>query len=156
MGEMCRIVRTRSRYRRVMLSESERLEVEQLVRSHIATPSREFPALRDSGLVPLELLSRGAIEHGSSRIRRCCLILLDHLGDVRHVEVFASALRSDPVPRNRRHALHALTCQKCKASEMCVDVSGYVEACAEHDPNAKVRELAQSLVPARGSVPADV
>jgi hypothetical protein len=129
-----------------MLTEAECERVEQLVRSHIATPSRDFPQLRESGQVPLDLIGRAAVEHHNSRIRRCCLILLDHLGDERHIDVFGTALRSDPVPRNRRHALHALTCQKCKATEMCVDVSSYVEACAERDPNAKVRELARSLL----------
>ena len=129
-----------------MLTEAESVRVEQLVRSHIATPSREFPRLRDSGEVPLDLVGRGALQHQNSRIRRCCLILLDHLGDERHIEVFAAAVQSDAVPRNRRHALHALTCQKCKATEMCVDVTGYVEACAEGDPNAKVRDLARSLL----------
>jgi hypothetical protein len=129
-----------------MLTEVERDRVEELVRSHIATPSRDFPRLRDSGQVPLDLLSRAALEHGNSKIRRCCLILLDHLGDERHIDVFAVSLRSDPVPRNRRHALHALTCQKCKASEMCVDVSDYVTTCARDDPNQKVRDLAASLL----------
>jgi hypothetical protein len=129
-----------------MLTETELERVDELVRRHIATPSRDFPRLRDSGEVPLDLLSRAALEHDSSRIRRCCLILLDHLGDDRHIDVFATSLRSDPVPRNRRHALHALTCQRCKASEMCIDVSDYVRACASDDPNEKVRDLANSLL----------
>jgi hypothetical protein len=129
-----------------VLTEAESARVEECVRLHIATPSRDFPRLRASGLVPLDLLSRGALEHSNSRVRRCCLILLDHLGDERHVDVFARALRSDPVPRNRRHALHAMTCQKCKASELCVDVTSHVRDCAEHDGNAKVRDMARALM----------
>jgi hypothetical protein len=50
------------------------------------------------------------------------------------------------VPRNRRHALHALTCDRCKASALCIDVSAYVRACADEDANAKNRELARSLL----------
>jgi hypothetical protein len=129
-----------------MLSDPDRRRIEDLVRSHIATHSRDFAALRDSGQVPLDLVGRGALEHDNARIRRCCLILLDHLGDERHIPVFARALGADPVPRNRRHALHALTCQKCKAADMCVDVSGYVHQAATHDPNPKVRSLASSLI----------
>src|SRR5438270_7202740 len=119
-----------------MLTEVERERVEALVRAHIATPSREFAQLRDSRQVPLDLLSRGALEHHNSKVRRACLVLLDHLGDERQVETFATALRDDPVPRNRRHALHALTCQNCKATTMCIDVTNYVRACADGDPNA--------------------
>ena len=47
---------------------------------------------------------------------------------------------------NDMHALHALTCQKCRASEMCIDVSDHVKACAHDDPNQKVRDLARSLL----------
>ena len=116
------------------------------MRSHIGTHSRDFAALRDSGHVPLDLVGRGALEHDNPRIRRCCLVLLDHLGDERQIPVFAAALESDPVPRNRRHALHALTCTKCKATEMCIDVSAYVKEAGAHDPNPKVRNLASSLL----------
>jgi hypothetical protein len=129
-----------------MLNDPDRRRIEELVRSHIGTYSRDFAALRDSGKVPLDLVGRGALDHDNPRIRRCCLILLDHLGDERHILVFVAALHADPVPRNRRHALHALTCQKCKASEMCIDVSAYVKDCAAHDPNQKVRQLASSLL----------
>ena len=127
-----------------MLTEADKRQVEDLVRRYIGTYSRHFPELRASGLVSLDLLGRAALEHDDSRIRRSCLILLDHLGDERHVDVFATALRTDPVPRNRRHALHALTCNKCKAAEMCIDVSTELRL-ALADPNPKVRALAQSL-----------
>src|SRR6266567_5597308 len=99
-----------------MLDETERCQVEQVVCRYIRTHSRDFAALRASGVIDLALLGRGALELEDSWMRRSCLILLDHLGDERHVAVFAAALRSDPVPRNRRHALHALTCNKCKAA----------------------------------------
>ena|SRR5436190_1364301 len=128
-----------------MLDERERCQVEELVLRHIRTHSRDFPQLRATGAVDLDLLSRGALEHNDSRVRRSCLVLLDHLGDERHVKVFAAALRSDPVPRNRRHALHALTCNKCKANQMYVDVTADVRAVLA-DPNPKVRALAASLM----------
>jgi len=128
-----------------MLEERAARQVEEVVRRHIRTYSRDFGALRASGLVDLDVLSRGALKDSDSRVRRSCLILLDHLGDERHVPVFAAALRNDPVPRNRRHALHALTCDKCKATQLCVDVSGNVCA-ALRDPDPKVRALASSLI----------
>lgn len=127
-----------------MLDGTEQHQVEELVRRYIRTHSRDFAALRASGIVSLELLSRGALEHDDSRIRRSCLILLDHLGDERQSQVFAAALRTDPVPRNRRHALHALTCTKCKAAGMDVDASADLRV-ARADPNPKVRALAESL-----------
>ena len=127
-----------------MLDDRERRQVDGLVRRYIATHSRQFAELRASDVVDLTLLSRGALEHDNSWVRRSCLILLDHLGDERLVEVFAAALRTDPVPRNRRHALHALTCNKCKATAMCVDVSADIRA-ALADPNPKVRALAASV-----------
>lgn len=132
------------RYLRAVLTEAEKCQVEELVRRYIATYSRNFAELRASGLVPLHLLGRGALEHDDSRIRRSCLILLDHLGDEGQVDVFVTALHTDPVPRNRRHALHALTCNKCKATKMCLDVSAEIQF-ARADPNPKVRALAQSL-----------
>src|SRR5438874_13030983 len=117
-----------------MLDEKERGELEGLVRRYIGTHSSEFSKLRASGVIDLALLGRGALEHDNSWVRRSCLILLDHLGDDRHAPVFAAALRSDPVPRNRRHALHALTCDKCKTTAMCVDVSADIRV-ALSDPN---------------------
>jgi hypothetical protein len=128
-----------------MLEERDARQIEELVRCYIRTYSRDFGALRASGVVDLDLLARGALEHSDSRIRRSCLILLDHLGDELQVPVFAAALRNDPVPRNRRHALHALTCHKCKAAQLCVDVSDDVRA-ALRDPSPKVRALASSLM----------
>jgi hypothetical protein len=127
-----------------MLDETERRQVEQLVRHYIRTHSRDFAELRASGVIGLSLLGWGALEHDDSWVRRLCRILLDHLGDDRHVQFFAAALRTDPVPRNRRHALHALTCTKCKAAEMCVDVSADIRV-ALADPNPKVRAHAASL-----------
>jgi HEAT repeat protein len=127
-----------------MLDETERRQVEQLVRHYIRTHSRDFAERRASGVIDLSLLSRGALEHDDSWVRRSCLILLHHLGDERHVPVFAPALRTDPLPRNRRHALHALTCPKCKAAEMCMDASTDIRV-ALADPNPKVRALAASL-----------
>jgi len=127
-----------------MLDEKQRGQIEELVRCYIGTHSREFSELRASGVIDLALLGRGALEHDNSWVRRSCLILLDHLGDERHVPVFAAALRGDPVPRNRRHALHALTCNRCKATAMCVDVSADIRV-ALTDPNPKVRALAASI-----------
>jgi HEAT repeat protein len=128
-----------------MLDEPERRQVEHLVRRYIRTHSRDFAELRASGGVDLALLGRGALDHEDSWVRRSCLILLDHLGDERHVTVFAAALRNDAVPRNRRHALHALTCNKCKAAQMGADVSADIRV-ALADPNPKVRALAASLM----------
>lgn len=96
-----------------VLSDDDRLAVEDLVLRYAGTPSRRFPALRESGEVPLELLKRGALDHPTGRIRWRCLDLLDHLGDETVNDVFEQALL-DPLPRVRRHAAHALECTKCR------------------------------------------
>src|ERR1043166_4208490 len=53
------------------------------------------------------------LRHPSPPVRWWCLQLIDHLADEGLLEL-AVPLLSDPVPRIRRHARHALTCVRCK------------------------------------------
>lgn len=96
-----------------VLTAEERQEVEEVVLRYIATRSRDFPKLRASGEVPLDLLARGALEHPVGKYRWRCIDLLDHLGDASADAIFRTAL-NDPLPRVRRHAQHALDCMKCR------------------------------------------
>jgi hypothetical protein len=57
-----------------------------------------------------------------------------------------STLLGDAVPRVRRHALHALSCDRCKTSPLCVDVVPVVAECLRNDDNAKVRRQARDVL----------
>lgn len=121
-------------------------EVEQLVRQHAATPARAFAALRDSGDVPLDVVADGALHHPAPVIRRLAVDLLDHLGDDATTPVLVAALR-DPVPRVRRHAVHALVCRRCRPAVSDADgLRPYLRVLAGTDPNAKVRAAARSAL----------
>jgi hypothetical protein len=111
----------------------------------VATPSRQFPALRLSGQVDAALLRLGARSHPNPRIRWQCLTVLDDVDGDESVPVFV-ALFGDEVPRVRRHALHALSCDRCNAEPLCVDVVPIVAACLRDDDNAKVRQQARHLL----------
>lgn len=113
-----------------------------MVRRHAATPARAFADLRASGLVPLDVLADGALHHPDAVIRRRAIDLLDHLGDETTTPVLVTALR-DPVPRIRRHAVHALACRRCRPAGGCVDIRPYLRVLAATDPNAKVRDTAR-------------
>lgn len=128
------------------MEPSVREQVEDIVARYGATHARAFPELRASGAVDLGLVRLGARKHPNPSIRWKCLTLLDHLDGDDSVPVFLDALAHDPVPRVRRHALHALACERCKAAPLCADVVPAIAACAEHDPNEKVRVMATELL----------
>lgn len=94
--------------------------------------------VREKRLADIDLLNAGAVEHPNPRIRGDCLALLDHVAGEESVPVYVSAL-SDPVPNVRRRALHALTCETCKAETLCADIVPEVVRLALHEPNEMVR-----------------
>lgn len=98
------------------------------------------PAAELSRMSPklLPALSWGALSHPNAALRRMCLDYLDHLAVAASGEVFVAALE-DPVPRVRRHAIHALTCEVCKEQPLCTDVLTPLRRLIAADPNAKVR-----------------
>ena len=128
------------------VDEYLRQRTERHVLRFAATPSRQFPTLRASGQVDLSLLRLGARSHPNPKIRWQCLTLLDHLDGDESVPVFLDALLGDPVPRVRRHALHALSCDRCKTAPLCVDVVPVVAKCLHNDDNAKVRRQARDVL----------
>lgn len=123
-----------------------REEVEAIVARYAATPAREFPALARSGEVDLGFVRLGARNHPNPAIRWRCLTLLDHLDGGDATPVYLDRLAHDPVPRVRRHALHALTCDRCSLSPRATDVVPAVAESAQHDPNAKVRRRAREIL----------
>lgn len=66
------------------------------------------------------------------------------IADERYVPSLMDAARSDPTPKNRRHAIHAVTCDVCKPrrQRLQVDVRDALQAIAQSDVDASVRETA--------------
>lgn len=93
--------------------------------------SRLDPALRPA-------LAWGALNHPDPPARRLCLDYLDHLAGPEAAETFTAAL-DDPVPRVRRHAIHALTCEACKPEAWCADAVTPLRRIIADDPSPKVR-----------------
>jgi len=121
-------------------------QIQQHALRYIATPSSQFAGLRASGQVDLPLIRLGASAHPNPKVRWQCLTLLDHLDGDEAVPVFLDALLGDPVPRVRRHALHALVCHRCKERPLCTDVVPSIVECAETDDNPKVRRQAREAL----------
>lgn len=116
-----------------------RLEAaENALRRFGTTHARDFPSLRSSGKVRVDDLCFAAVSHPNPKIRWQCLQLLDHIANDTAYETFVNALR-DQVVRVRKHALHALSCDRCKEEPMCADVVGPISEVALHDSNENLR-----------------
>ena len=102
---------------------------------------RVFEARRDAGLTPTAAEIVSALEHPNPRVRCDCLAMLDHLADESSVVAMIAAT-SDPVPRVRRMAVHALGCQRCKPSALSSDLNAIFVPIAEGDPAWRVRREA--------------
>ena len=88
---------------------------------------------------PVTALQAAALSDPDPFRRARCLAVLDHLANDTSTRVFAAALR-DPVADVRRHAVHGLTCERCRSSDLCVDdvVPAVVDAlAAERDPRIR-------------------
>jgi HEAT repeat protein len=86
----------------------------------------------------LDALASEALHNPNAVVRRGCLDYLDHVGGAESAPTFVAAM-DDPVPRVRRHAIHALTCEACKDEPICVDVVTPLRRCIASDPNPRVR-----------------
>jgi HEAT repeat protein len=76
--------------------------------------------MRTDTSVPIPLLGESALRHPDPSVRWRCIQLLDHVGDGTEVSVLIEAL-DDPIPRVRRHAIHALACVGCRETLFCAD-----------------------------------
>lgn len=93
------------------------------------------------------------VSHRNPRVRWWCLQVLDHVGESRAVAVVAGAL-TDPVPRVRRNAAHALGCLACKPADSAPLPDTIVDSLSEvatSDPNPKVRAEAVRALAARAT-----
>ncbi|MEQ8674779.1 MAG: HEAT repeat domain-containing protein [Aggregatilineales bacterium] len=87
------------------------------------------------------------LSHHNSKVRWWCIQLMDHIADDSYVHPLLNAAKSDPTPKNRRHAIHALTCEICKpdrtALKIDTNIRAELETIAAHDENESVRIMAQ-------------
>lgn len=88
-------------------------------------------------------LVRG-LKHRNSKIRWWCIQLMDHIADESYLAPLLDAAYTDPTPKNRRHAIHALACEKCKPDgcRLDIDIVDDLRRIMATDPDASVRETA--------------
>ncbi len=66
-------------------------------------------------------LVRG-LQHPNGLVRWWCIQLMDHLAEESYIEPLLASAHNDPLPKNRRHAIHALTCELCKPDRCKLDI----------------------------------
>jgi len=79
--------------------------------------------------------------HRRPRVRAACIALMDHLADERCCASLLAGLR-DASALVRRHAVHAVGCQRCKAKPLSIDVVAALIERALDDPSPRVRRVA--------------
>lgn len=89
-------------------------------------------------------LIRG-LKHGNSKVRWWCIQLMDHIADESYVAPLLAAAYTDPTPKNRRHAIHALACEQCKPDRcrLRVDIRADLHQIMQLDPDPSVRAAAR-------------
>ena len=150
-----RLLRKAARARFIAEQTAERLDLArsgdaEALAASFNIPRRDIQAIRallvaradpDYDLL-IDTLIAG-LQHTSPNVRYRCAGALDHFGDERCIAPLR-ALVADPVPRVRRMALHALSCEACKLAPLPGDTD-LVELLAEyalHDPSINVRRHA--------------
>ena len=84
------------------------------------------------------------LKHPNSKVRWWCIQYMDHVADESYLQPLLEAAKTDPTPKNRRHAIHGLTCEICKP-ERCsldIDIRAELTSIAETDTDNSVRALA--------------
>lgn len=89
-------------------------------------------------------LIRG-LKHRNSKVRWWCIQLMDHIADESYLHPLLDAAYTDPTPKNRRHAIHALACEKCKSDgcRLRIDIRDDLRRILSTDPDVSVRETAR-------------
>lgn len=85
------------------------------------------------------------LKHPNSKVRWWCIQLMDHIADESYAQPLLDAAQTDPTPKNRRHAIHALVCEVCKPNRqpLNVDVRTELASIARLDRDLTVRDMAQ-------------
>jgi hypothetical protein len=101
---------------------------------------KAFTGLFSDGAHAVTTLIAGA-EHSRPRVRAACVALMDHLADERCCTSLERALH-DASPLVRRHAVHAIGCQRCKGRPLSIDIVGALIERVLYDSNSRVRRVA--------------
>lgn len=145
----------RREYIRVLateLLELGRTGALEMFAQRLTLPLRDILELRawlvNTGLqgALVDALLKG-LESPKDRVRYLCANALDHLADARCAPALERLL-SDPVPRVRRAALHALGCDACKLEPLPgrQDLVPKLTEIAQSDSNARVRGAALEVL----------
>lgn len=84
------------------------------------------------------------LQHPNSKVRWWCVQLMDHVADESYKEPLLEVAQHDPIPKNRRHAIHALSCPVCKPNRqrLDIDIRAELRHIIEVDPDSSVRAMA--------------
>lgn len=86
------------------------------------------------------------LKHPNSKIRWWCIQLMDHLADESYLPYLLEAAQTDPTPKNRRHAIHAMTCEMCKPNRTKLRIDSQLKfelrEISRLDTDPSVRETA--------------
>jgi HEAT repeat protein len=105
-----------------------------------AVREQAFGDLFGRGPAAVPTLVIGAADR-RPRVRAACIALMDHLADERCCASLESGLRDDSA-LVRRHAVHAVGCQRCKPQPLAIDVVGALIERASSDSSPRVRRVA--------------
>ena len=96
--------------------------------------------------VPIPDMQLAAIADPNPWLRCGCLSLLDHYANDESIHVFLRGL-DDPVPFVREMALHGLSCERCRAAQLCAaDVVPVLSRVLATDPSPEVRHKVVPLL----------
>jgi HEAT repeat protein len=84
------------------------------------------------------------LKHPNSKVRWWCIQLMDHVADESYLRPLLEVAHTDATPKNRRHAIHALTCEICKPKRggLEIDMRSELKVIAETDSELSVRTMA--------------
>jgi HEAT repeat protein len=86
------------------------------------------------------------LKHPNSKVRWWCIQLMDHIADESYILPLLDAAQTDPTPKNRRHAIHAITCEACKPNRQKLNIDAEIRTelatIARTDRDLSVRETA--------------
>jgi hypothetical protein len=131
-------------HEKVTSFEPDLLAVDDFLRRWRGVPPKQRHRLVAD--LPFDAMRVAAIRHPDPWTRRACLGLLDHHANDASTETFLGAL-ADPVPPVRETALHAIACERCRKTELCVsDVVPVLAGVLRSDPSPDVRHKTISIL----------
>lgn len=128
----------------------QQAEIAQAIRD-LTVPHRQQAAywrLRELGPAAREAVEEGLLAD-DPRLRSQCALLIDRLAGNDSFELMLLLL-DDPDPSVRRHAMHALACDRCKADDVCAlprdEIIRQAARMLATDPHKHVRALALEVL----------